>query len=312
MEPGNADALVNLARLDLADGSSASAERKLNEILSSDAGNLTAALGAAAMADRRQDSASSEKLLAQARAENPDSVEAQLKVAQFYLAKRDFKKARRSSTKRRSSSRRMRQCSTREGSSNFRPATSPQPSRVSRPRLRWRPGSRSLAQPGACSSGHERTQTRAGAASGNPEVDADGQRAPDARGDGQPPGWEAAGRSPIRGRSATRRAGASRWNEAGRRRSHVAEALQGSPGPLFQSRPERPRSKRAAGEVPGRRAGGRRQTGNRTRGLGREAPGGPACAGCPGRLAPTKGLQCRGNSALRAGAGSRHQRTSYS
>ena len=92
--PDDMVALMNLAKLDFADGKSAAAEVNLKRILEKDPKNLQATLGMAAAAGSRNDAKSVEKYLKQASGDHPDSIEAQMALAQLYLSQNDPVKAR--------------------------------------------------------------------------------------------------------------------------------------------------------------------------------------------------------------------------
>jgi cellulose synthase operon protein C len=86
--------LVNLARLDLAQGKPAAAEPSFKRILEKDPKNLLATLGMAATAGAGKDAAAAEKWLVKASADHPESAEAQLALAQYHLAANDLAKAK--------------------------------------------------------------------------------------------------------------------------------------------------------------------------------------------------------------------------
>lgn len=93
IKSSDSEALLGLARLDLAEGKTDAADQNFQAILANDPKNLIATLGAVVVADLRKDSIAAEKWLLKARTDHPQSAEAQLSVAQYYLGKRERTKA---------------------------------------------------------------------------------------------------------------------------------------------------------------------------------------------------------------------------
>ena len=93
IKSSDSEALLGLARLNLAEGKTDAADKNFQAILANDPKNLIATLGAVVVADLRKDAAGAEKWLLKARTDHPQSAEAQLSVAQYYLGKREPNKA---------------------------------------------------------------------------------------------------------------------------------------------------------------------------------------------------------------------------
>jgi len=94
IEPDNQEAIVGVARLDLAQGKVAESEAGFKRILDKEPKSLIATLGMAAVAGVRKDGAASEKWLLKASKDHPESAEAQLALGQYYVAKNDFVKGK--------------------------------------------------------------------------------------------------------------------------------------------------------------------------------------------------------------------------
>ncbi len=82
MQPDDPETLINLARLDLAEGHTAEAEANFKRALAADPKNLQAALGAAIAAGAAGDRQGAEAWLAKAVADHPESLEARLALAE--------------------------------------------------------------------------------------------------------------------------------------------------------------------------------------------------------------------------------------
>jgi len=93
-KPGDIPTLLNLARLDLAEGKSADAEAGFRKVLEIDPKNLDAATGAAMAAGVRGDKASAERWLLKAAADHPEAVGPKVSLVQLYLSVGDVAKAR--------------------------------------------------------------------------------------------------------------------------------------------------------------------------------------------------------------------------
>jgi len=93
-KPDDVPTLLNLARLDLAEGKSADAEAGFRKVLDIDPKNLDAATGAAMAANVRGDKAGAERWLVKAANDHPEAVGPRISLVQFYLANGDLPKAR--------------------------------------------------------------------------------------------------------------------------------------------------------------------------------------------------------------------------
>jgi tetratricopeptide (TPR) repeat protein len=82
MQPNDPQTLINLARLDLAEGSTAEAEANFKRALEADPKNLEAALGASIAAGAAGNRKGAEEWLARAVADHPDSLEARVALAE--------------------------------------------------------------------------------------------------------------------------------------------------------------------------------------------------------------------------------------
>ena len=94
IKPNDPVTLLNLGRLDIVDGKPADAEKSFLKVLDGDSKNLMATLGLAVLAGSKNDRAQTEKWLTKASTDHPDSVDAQLALAQYYMTTRDFSKAK--------------------------------------------------------------------------------------------------------------------------------------------------------------------------------------------------------------------------
>ena len=88
------DSLLNLGRLDLAEGKTVDAVANFSELLEADPTNLLGTLGMAVAVSAQGKQKEAEKYLQKAVTDHPESADAQLALAQFYLGTRDFGKAR--------------------------------------------------------------------------------------------------------------------------------------------------------------------------------------------------------------------------
>ncbi len=85
-KPDDIDTLLNLARIDLADGKTVDALDGFTKVLAIDPKNLVATIGAALAAGAGGDKAGAEKWLLKATADHPDSLPAKMALVRFYLA----------------------------------------------------------------------------------------------------------------------------------------------------------------------------------------------------------------------------------
>jgi putative PEP-CTERM system TPR-repeat lipoprotein len=86
LDPNDTQSHMNLARLDIAAGKMDAARGRFERILALEPTNLGATLGLGLVASLDKDAATSEKHLRKAVADHPDSVAAQLALAQHYVA----------------------------------------------------------------------------------------------------------------------------------------------------------------------------------------------------------------------------------
>lgn len=94
LKPDDAGAQMNLARLDLAEGKVDSAAQRFEKVLAQDDKNLIATVGMSAVASARKDGKEAERWLLKAKSDHPESVEARLALAHYYLGTRDFGQGR--------------------------------------------------------------------------------------------------------------------------------------------------------------------------------------------------------------------------
>jgi putative PEP-CTERM system TPR-repeat lipoprotein len=92
-KPADTAARLNLARLELHDRKPDAASKHLQAVLEQDPKNLAAALGMSVAARLRGDAKDAEHWMRKVSADHPESLQAKLAVAQFYLGNRDFGQA---------------------------------------------------------------------------------------------------------------------------------------------------------------------------------------------------------------------------
>lgn len=92
--PDDVATLLNLARLDLAEGRTVEADGRFRRILEIDPKNLAATLGAASAAGAGGDKLGTERWLSKAVADHPDSIDANASLAQFHLRNGDTARAK--------------------------------------------------------------------------------------------------------------------------------------------------------------------------------------------------------------------------
>jgi len=93
VDPKFTTALINMARVDVAEGDTAAAAKHYERVLAQAPKNLAALLGMAALAERRDDPAALEKWLNRAQDANPTATQPGILLARFNIERRDYLKA---------------------------------------------------------------------------------------------------------------------------------------------------------------------------------------------------------------------------